>query len=134
VQDERVPGLLVGALSDSDNGVRWCAGLALRTHPSSQSLPALVGMLADEDTLSRRLAGDALVAIGTPAVPGLLEAMQQEDPLVRLEAVRTLAKIGDERAIPALFVALDDGSALIEYWASEGLEKMGVGMVFFNPK
>jgi HEAT repeat protein len=134
VQDERVPGLLVGALSDSDHGVRWCAGLALRTHPSIHSSPALIGMLGDQDALSRRLAGDALVAIGNPAVPGLLEAMQQNDPLVRLEAVRILAKIGDERAIPALFAALDDSSALIEYWASEGLEKMGVGMVFFKPE
>jgi HEAT repeat protein len=134
LQDERVPGLLVRALSDSDNGVRWCAGLSLRRHPSSQASPALVGMLADQDALSRRLAGDALVAIGSPAVPELLEVMEQDDPLVRLEAVRALAKIGDERAVPALFVALDDSSALIEYWASEGLEKMGVGMIYFKPE
>jgi HEAT repeat protein len=91
-------------------------------------------MLADQDALSRRLAGDALVAIGSPAVPELLEVMEQDDPLVRLEAVRALAKIGDERAVPALFVALDDSSALIEYWASEGLEKMGVGMIYFKPE
>jgi len=51
-----------------------------------------------------------------------------------VEAVRALAKIGDQRAIPALFEALDDNSALIEYWASEGLEKMGVGMVFYKPE
>jgi len=124
----------VGALSDADNGVRWCAGLALRTHPSNQSLPALGEMLGDQDALSRRLAGDALVAIGNPAAPVLMDAMQQNNPLVRLEAVRALAKIGDERAIPALFEALDDSSALIEYWANEGLEKMGVGMVFFKPE
>jgi len=134
LQDERVPGLLMLALSDPENSVRWCAGLALRKHPSSQASPALVGMLADQDALSRRLAGDALVAIGSPAVPGLLEAMQQDDYLVRLEAVRALAKIGDARSIPELFVALDDSSALIEYWASEGLEKMGVGMVYFKPE
>ena len=30
--------------------------------------------------------------------------------------------------------ALDDSSALIEYWAGEGLEKMGVGMVFYKPE
>jgi HEAT repeat protein len=114
--------------------VRWCAGLALRSHPSPQASKALVEMLSDHDALARRLAGDALVAIGSPVVPQLLEAMGQGNSLMRLEAVRSLAKIGDERAIPALFEALDDGSALVEYWAGEGLEKMGVGMVFFKPE
>jgi hypothetical protein len=36
--------------------------------------------------------------------------------------------IGDTRAVPGLFEALE-GSALQEYWAEEGLERMGVGMV-----
>ena len=134
VQDERVPELLVRALADPDKGVRWCAGLALRKHPSPHATQALIGMLVEEDALTRRLAGDALVAIGSEAVPGLLEAMQGGDQRVRVEAVRALAKIGDPRAIPALFEALDEGSALIEYWANEGLEKMGVGMVFYKPE
>lgn len=133
VQDERVPELLVQALADPDKGVRWCAGLALRMHPSPEATLALIGMLAEKDALTRRLAGDALVAIGGEAVPQLLEAMQHGDHLVRLESVRALAKIGDQRCIQALFEALEDGSALIEYWASEGLEKMGVGMVYFKP-
>jgi HEAT repeat protein len=133
VQDEHVPELLVRALSDSDQSVRWCAGLALRTHPSLQASLALIGMLAESDPLTRRLAGDALVAIGSQVVPQLLDTMQRGDQLMRIEAVRALAKIGDQSTIPALFEALDDSSALIEYWASEGLEKMGVGMVFFKP-
>lgn len=134
VSDDRVPGLLVEALADPDKGVRWCAGLALRAHPSPQAIPPLARMLPDEDALTRRLAGDALVAIGGEAVPQLLDTIQHGMPLARLEAVRALAKIGDQRVIPTLFEALDDGSALIEYWASEGLEKMGVGMVFFKPE
>jgi len=134
VHDERVAELLVSALSDPDKGVRWCAGLALREHPSEEAAPVLVSMLSDEDGLTRRLAGDALAAIGTPIVPQLLDAMQVGGHMARLEAVRALAKIGDERAIPALFEALENGSALIEYWASEGLEKMGVGMVFYKPE
>jgi HEAT repeat protein len=60
--------------------------------------------------------------------------MQKGEHITRLEAVRALAKIGDDCAIPALCEALDDNSALIEYWASEGLEKMGVGMVFYKPE
>jgi HEAT repeat protein len=134
VQDERVPALLVRALSDQDESVRWCAGLALRIHPSSQASSALVEMLTDRDALTRRLAGDALVAIGREVVPILIEVVERSVPEMRLEIIRALAKIGDQRAIPVLFEALDDGSALIEYWADEGLEKMGVGMVYFNPE
>jgi HEAT repeat protein len=134
VHDERVPGLLVRALSDPDKGIRWCAGLALRSHPSMVAVTALLALLSDEDALTRRLAGDALIAIGSLVVPQLLDVMQNGEHVARMEAVRALAKIGDQRAIPALFQALDDDSALIEYWASEGLEKMGVGMVFYKPE
>jgi len=133
VQDKRVPGLLVKALADPDKGVRWCAGLALRTHPSPGATEALIGLLTEKDALTRRLAGDALAAIGSEVVPQLLGTLQQGEQPARVEAVRALAKIGDPRAITALFEALDEGSALIEYWASEGLEKMGVGMVFYRP-
>ena len=133
IPDERVPDLLVKSLSDADKSVRWCAGLALRKHPSPAAVPALTGMLAEAEALTRRLAGDALVAIGSLAVPPLLEVVHGTDQQARVEAVRALAKIGDQRAIQALFEALDEGSALIEYWASEGLDKMGVGMVFYKP-
>jgi NADPH-dependent ferric siderophore reductase len=47
--------------------------------------------------------------------------------------MRVLALVGDKSSIPALFEALDSDSMLIEYWANEGLERMGVGMVFFKP-
>lgn len=132
IQDDRVSELLVKALSDPDQGVRWCAGLALRKHPSEEAAPVLLKMLSDESALTRRLVGDALVAIGKPVVPRLLEAAEHGEHTVRLEAIRALAKIGDERAIPILFEALDDSSALVEYWADEGLENMGVGMVFYK--
>jgi HEAT repeat protein len=92
----------------------------------------LVWALDDPDPLARRLAGEALEAVGSEAVPALLEVMGDGSHVARLEAARALANIGDARAIPALFEALDD-SALMEYWASEGLERMGVGMIFFNP-
>jgi len=134
VHDVRVPTILVRALSDPDKGVRWCAGLALRQHPSGIAIPALISLLSSDDALTRRLAGDALVAVGKDAIPQLIETMLKREHLARLEAVRALAKIGDERSIPVLFEALDDSSALVTYWASEGLDKMGVGMVFYQPE
>jgi HEAT repeat protein len=125
---------LVRSLDDENPSVRQCAALGLRTHPNVQAIPVLINALSDEDRLAARLASDALVSIGEPAVPPLLEVVNNGDRFARLEAVRALASIGDQRSIPALFTALDDDSALVEYWANEGLERMGVGMKLFAPE
>jgi HEAT repeat protein len=125
--------LLLQALEDEDASVRQCALLGLRLRPDPGAVAGLVAVLDDPDPLARRLAGQALGAIGREAVPRLLEVMAGSQHPARLEAARALATIGDTRAIQALFEALD-GSALLEYWANEGLERMGVGMNFFIPK
>ncbi len=83
--------------------------------------------------LVAELAGGALAANGSPALPALLEALQNGSQAARLIAVRALAEIGDTESIPALFAALSESSALMEYWAAQGLERMGVGMTFFDP-
>jgi HEAT repeat protein len=125
---------LSSGLSDPDAGVRQCAALGLRFHADDRAMPGLIEALSDPDGLVVQLAGDALVAIGGNAVPALLEVLQNGKQLARLEAARALAMIGDEGAIPALFNALDGNSRWIEYWASLGLERMGVGMSFFLPE
>jgi hypothetical protein len=38
----------------------------------------------------------------------------------------------DLGAVPALFKSLDDGSAMVEHWADEGLQRRGIGMAFFR--
>jgi HEAT repeat protein len=126
--------LLLSGLEDSQAAVRQCAAMGLHLHPEAQSVPALVQALQDEDALAARLAADALAAIGAAAVPALVDTLQRGQPAARRLAARALAMIGDPQAIPALFAALEDDSALIEYWANEGLERMGVGMSFFVPK
>ena len=128
-----VPAFLIRALGDEHASIRQCAALGLRMHPDAQAIPALVIALADHDRLVARLASDALVIIGEAAVPALLEAVSAGDRAARLGAVRALASIGDQRSIPALFAALDEDSAHIEYWATEGLDRMGVGMKLFSP-
>lgn len=132
---------LIAALHDPDAAVRQCAALGLRRHPDWRAVAALAAALSDLDPLAARLAGDALSAIGAEAVPVLIELLSSENPpgaagafqpATRLGALRALAAIGDPRAIPVLFAALD-GSTLEEYWAGAGLERLGVGMSFFNP-
>jgi HEAT repeat protein len=133
INDPVVTLLLVAALHDPHPEVRKCGALALVEQPDERAVPALIQMLDAQDSLLARLAGNALVATGAAAVPELIEVMGAGSLLARLEAIRALCEIGDTRAIPVLFSAFEEDSALMEYWAAEGLEKMGVGTAFFEP-
>jgi HEAT repeat protein len=124
---------LLQALADPDPGLRQCALLGLRLQPDERLLAQAPALLADQDTLTASLAADALIALGKLATPVLVMILQDAPQAARLQAVRALARIQDPRSIPVLFKALDEDSALVEYWASEGLERMGVGMIFFKP-
>jgi hypothetical protein len=134
IVEPQVTSLLVEALSDPEVTVGYCAALALRGQAPPQAVPALIAKLGEEDRMLAHLAADALISIGATAVPNLLETLKSShSQAARLEAIRALARIGDPRSIPALFETLDKESALIEFWANEGLERMGVGMVFYKP-
>jgi HEAT repeat protein len=52
---------------------------------------------------------------------------------VRAGAARALCIIQPEEAVPALCAALDDPSAAVTYYAEEALERLGVGLVLFQP-
>jgi HEAT repeat protein len=124
---------LLQAVADPNPRLRQCALLGLRLQPDERLLSQAAALLADRDALTASLAADALVALGTCATPALVKILQGAPQSARLHAIRALARIQDPRSIPVLFKALDEDSALVEYWASEGLERMGVGMTFFNP-
>ncbi len=135
-----VPGVdigeeLVDALSDRDLAVRQCAALALRERPDPYTIPELIYLLEDEDKLLVRLAADALIALSTAATEQLLAVVRNSQvPYARMQATRALAEIGDRNSVKLLFEILDEDSALMEYWASHGLDKMGFGMAFFRPE
>ncbi|MGW8225281.1 MAG: HEAT repeat domain-containing protein [Anaerolineales bacterium] len=133
VQSPQATPLLINSLSDSDISVRQCAALAMQHQPDPLAIPVLIQLLDSTDQLLARLAGDALIAMGSDAVPALLEVMREGNLKIRIEAARALGKIGDTRAISELFKALDGESAVLEHWAGEGLERMGIGMVFYQP-
>jgi len=120
------------ALTDPSPAVRQCAALSLRERPSRDAISFLIDSLQDSDRLFARFAGDALTAAGDLAAPALIEALASEDPFVRIESARALARMHAPQAIPALFAALDDPSPLVTYWAEEGLRNVGVEMLFFK--
>jgi HEAT repeat protein len=145
IRHPQVPPLLKEALHDPEVSVRQAAALALRMQPNPEALIDLIAILTgslhsgDADPTLAHLAAAALIALGEPSVPDLIRLLESGPQPVRPVAARCLAAIGDRRAIPALFAALEnntgqEASAVLEYWASEGLEKMGVGMSFLKPE
>jgi HEAT repeat protein len=124
---------LLPLLNDSAPEVRAATALALCSHPDEKTIPALIRSLGDEDSLTAGLAGNALVAIGGPSVPALIEVMQGAKNGVRILAVRALAEIKDHRAIKTMMSALEDESAVVQYWAKEGLDRLGLNMVYGKP-
>lgn len=128
---------LLPLLNDSASQVRAATALALSLHPHEKAVSALTQALADEDSMTAGLAGNALVKIGGPAVSNLIEVMNVDDrktPLhIRILILRTLADIRDHRAIPVFMKSMNEESAVLQYWAQIGLERLGLDMVYIKP-
>jgi HEAT repeat protein len=124
---------LIPLLNDSAPEVRAAAALALCNHPHESAVEALIKTLADVDPLTAGLAGNALVKIGSPSVPSLLTVMSEAPIGIRIIVLRTLCEIRDHRAIPVMMKSLGEESAVLQYWAQQGLERLGLDMVYIKP-
>lgn len=124
---------LLPFLEDNSPEVRQAAALGLSSHPDETAVGPLVQALSDPDTLVSTLACNALVAIGNPAVPELTNLPADTPQRARINATRALAEIADPGAIPALMAAVEDESVMIQYWAEEGLTRLGLDMVYLKP-
>jgi HEAT repeat protein len=89
--------------------------------------------LSDEDGMVGSLTANALVKIGSAAVPSLIDVVKSAPQSARIHALRALAEIGDHRAIPVMMKVMDEDSALLQHWAKEGLERLGLNMVYIKP-
>jgi len=123
---------LIRCAEDENEEVRQCGILALVYHPDARAVPCLMNNLMDSEPVTVNLAASALIEIGSPAVPALLSLPGDAPHASRVESVRALASIADERAIPALMKALDEDSPALHYWSEHGLEKLGLGMVYMK--
>jgi HEAT repeat protein len=135
---------LVPFLNDPAPEVRQCAALGLAAKPDDSAIQPLVQALSDEDGMVGSLAVNALVKIGKAAVPSLVETVKRRPETegsvegsakqsARIHALRALAEIGDHRAIPVMMSVMDEDSALLQHWAKEGLERLGLNMVYIKP-
>lgn len=125
---------LLPLLSDPAPEVRQAAALGLCNHPDEMAVRPLVRALSDEDTMVSDLARTALAAIGKPAVPALMEIPRDAPQRVRINALRALAGIGDYASIPVLMAAFEEDSAMMQHWAEEGLERLGLNMLYLKPE
>jgi HEAT repeat protein len=124
---------LVPFLNDPAPEIRQCAALGLAEKPDVSATSSLVRALSDEDSLVCNLAANALVKIGKDATLSLIEIVQSAPPSARVHALRALAEIRDHRAIPIMMIVMDEASALLQHWAKEGLERLGLDMVYMKP-
>jgi len=96
-------------LNDSDPNVRAAAAASLgHLGPRSRApVTDLIRVLDDEDDSVRDAASGALVRMGKEAVPGLVRALRNGNPIFLQAVVDTLGRIGPI-AVPALSDALQD--------------------------
>jgi len=124
---------LVPFLSDPAREVRQCAALGLAIKPDEGATPSLIRALSDEDSMVSSLAVNALVKIGKAAVPSLIEVVKNAPQSARIQALRALAEIRDHRAIPIMMKVMEEDSVLLQHWAKEGLDRLGLDMVYIKP-
>jgi HEAT repeat protein len=124
---------LVPFLNDPAPEVRQCAALGLAGKPDEGAVDSLVRALNDDDSMTASLASNALIKAGSAAVPALIKAVKHGAASQRIHALRALAEIRDHRAIPVMMNVMQEDSALLQHWAQEGLERLGLDMVYIKP-
>lgn len=120
--------------SDPAPEVRQCAALGLAGKADESATQPLVHALSDADGMVGSLATTALVQIGSAAVPSLIEVVKDGGQSARINALRALAEIKDHRAIPIMMKVMEEDSSLLQHWAQEGLERLGLNMVYIKPE
>ena len=125
---------LLPLLNDSAPEVRQAAALGLCSHPGETAISPLVQALNDGDAMVSDLARNALIEIGKAAIPSLLAVPENTPQRARINALRAVAEIGDYSAVPTLMAALESDSVMMQHWAEEGLERLGLNMVYLKPE
>jgi HEAT repeat protein len=120
--DESSLESLKHALKDTNGAVRKEAAKALATmewEPSTSDENDRITYLISNERW------DELVKTGTPAVPQLIDAANDDDETIRAKSAWTLGKIMDPTAIETLIEALKDDDTTVRAEASLALEHMG---------
>ena len=94
-----VTGRLTSALGDSNALVRRAAAMAIVGNNDGSSAWHLVRAIGDKDGAVRMEVANALTSLGEQAVPDLVEALTNHEPLVSGIAEDILVKIGEPAVV-----------------------------------
>jgi HEAT repeat protein len=103
------------------------AAAACKAKPQGPHVGDLLSRLKSEDTTVSGEANLALIRLGEPAVPGLVEMLRGDDTRLRKTAATTLWGLGakGKEAVPALAEMLSDADADLRLAAAMALDNMG---------
>jgi HEAT repeat protein len=114
---------LTKRLQDSVSDVRKAACTALGQIGDPSAVPALIACL--NDWFISGAAANALVQIGKPAVPALIETLTSPSNRVCIAACTALGEIGDPDAVPELIQCLEDADWSVRSAACTALAQIG---------
>lgn len=112
--------ILIELLNHKEMGTRLNAVKALGEIGSEDAIPILAGLIESgsakrerdrEKPEVRQLAVAALGKIGGKAVPELVRITQNKGSSLRVDAIRALSELGDEKAVQPLLDALKEKSS-----------------------
>jgi HEAT repeat protein len=118
---------LLARLEDESWRVRSAA--VQRIAEVDEPAPVVARLLAQLDAGttvgSREASAAALVRIGAPVLPALVERLGTLDPGLKLAVVAVLGEIGERRSVPALTACLAEADPNLRATAAEALGKIG---------
>jgi HEAT repeat protein len=120
---------LFEALNDGDKNVRRGAAYALGEKGGIAVISGLFecvrqGGIGGDVSDFERISG-VMMALGNPAVPELIRALQDDNALLRSFAAETLGNFDDPEVIPHLSRALNDAEEDVQYHAIWALSAFG---------
>jgi HEAT repeat protein len=103
------------------------AAWACKRQPEGPKVDDLLARLKSEDTNVSGQANLALIRVGEPAVPGLVDMLRSGDTRLRKTAATTLWGLGakGKEAVPALAEMLADPEVELRLAAAMALDNMG---------
>jgi HEAT repeat protein len=118
-----VPSLIM-ALTDSRNDVKKIAAETLGKIKDIESIGPLIQLLKDDDSGIRLTAERSLQELGKPAVPFLIEALENDNNNIRNGAATVLGRLKDTEAIDHLCRLLKSKHRSDRISSIEALEKI----------
>jgi len=120
----RLPDMLpdlLAVLDDSSAGVRRSAVKGLDSYNDMSASVGLFKALRDPDLEVQDYATSALARLYPDSYAAVCDRLRNSDSMVRKNAVTTLRKMGDPRAVPAIIGALEDPNADVRMFAVAAL-------------